>query len=56
MSWARGRADVEQLITDGELERVRPSADVAARLLADAGAHVKAAERLLGSGRLRIFD
>lgn len=29
MSWARGRADVEQLIADGELERVGPSGDVA---------------------------
>ena len=45
MSWARGRADVEQLITDGELERVRPSVEVAARLLADAGAHVSLASK-----------
>ena len=45
MSWARGRADVEQLIADGELERVGPSGDVASRLLADAGAHIGLASR-----------
>ena len=45
MSWARGRAEVEQLITDGELERVRPSVEVAARLLADASAHVGLASK-----------
>ena len=45
MSWARGRAEVEQLITDGELERVRPSVEVATRLLADAGAHVGLASK-----------
>ena len=45
MSWARGRADVEQLITNGELERVRPSVEVATRLLADASAHVSLASK-----------
>ena len=45
MSWARGRAQVEQLIADGELERVRPSVEVATRLLADAGAHVSLASK-----------
>ncbi len=45
MSWARGRADVEQLITDGELERVRPSVEVADRLIADASAHVSFASK-----------
>ena len=45
MSWARGRAEVEQLITDGELERVRPSPKVATRLLADAGAHISLASK-----------
>ena len=45
MSWARGRASVEQLITDGELERVRPSVEMAARLIADAGAHISLASK-----------
>ena len=45
MSWARGRAEVEKLIADGELERVGPSVEVATRLLADAGAHVGLASR-----------
>ena len=45
MSWERGRAEVERLIADGELEQVAPSADVAGRLLADATAHVNFASR-----------
>ena len=45
MSWARGRAEVEQLITDGELERVRPAVEVATRLLADASAHAGLASK-----------
>lgn len=45
MSWERGRADIERLLGDGELERVAPSAPVAARLLADAIAHVNLASK-----------
>lgn len=40
MSWERGRADIERLLNDGELEQVTPSEDVANRLLADAQAHI----------------
>ena len=40
MTWARGKAEVERLIRDGELEQVTPSREVADRLLADAAAHV----------------
>lgn len=40
MSWERGRADIEKLIEDGELQRVTPSEEIAARLLADADAHI----------------
>lgn len=40
MSWERGRADIERLLADGELERVTPSEEVAARLVADADAHI----------------
>ena len=43
MSWERGRAEIERLMADGELERVTPSADIAARLLGDADAHIKLA-------------
>jgi hypothetical protein len=40
MTWARGQAEVERLLRDGELEQVTPSPEVAERLLADASAHV----------------
>lgn len=40
MSWERGRADIERLLTEGELERVLPSTGVADRLLANADAHI----------------
>lgn len=46
MSWERGRAEIERLLADGELERVTPSDEVARRLLADAAAHI----RLAGTG------
>lgn len=40
MSWERGRAEVERLISDGELQRVTASDEIASRLLADAEAHI----------------
>lgn len=45
MSWERGRTEVERLIADGELERVAPSDQVAARLIADADAHLALASK-----------
>lgn len=45
MTWERGRADVERLLRDGELERVAPSEAVAARLLANAKAHINLATK-----------
>lgn len=45
MSWERGRADIERLIADGELERVPPPDEVAARLLSDAEAHIALASK-----------
>ena len=45
MSWQRGHAEVQRLIADGELEQVAPSAEVASRLVADAGAHVRLASK-----------
>jgi hypothetical protein len=43
MTWARGRAEVEQLLAKGELERVPASVGLARRLLAEARAHLDAA-------------
>ncbi|MGH9228415.1 MAG: hypothetical protein ACRD07_06730 [Acidimicrobiales bacterium] len=45
MSWERGRAEIERLIADNELERVTPSDEVAARLIADAEAHLSLAAK-----------
>ena len=45
MIWQRGRAEVEQLIADGELQQVAPSAAVAGQLVADADAHVRLASK-----------
>lgn len=45
MSWERGRADIEHLIADGELEPLTPSNEVAERLLADAEAHIALASK-----------
>lgn len=45
MSWERGRADVERLLDQGELEQVTPSEKVARRLLADAEAHIGLASK-----------
>lgn len=45
MTWERGRADIERLIAENELERVTPSDDVAARLVAEAEAHVALAAK-----------
>jgi HEPN domain-containing protein len=43
MRWARGRDAIDRLIGEGELERVTPSGDVAARLFHDAAAHLELA-------------
>lgn len=45
MSWERGRAEIERLLNDAELERVTPSEDVASRLLANAEAHIGLASK-----------
>jgi hypothetical protein len=45
VSWERGRTEIERLIADGELERVGPSDEVAARLVADATAHIALASK-----------
>jgi hypothetical protein len=45
VTWGRGRAKIDQLLRAGELERVAPSEEVGARLLADAAAHINLASR-----------
>jgi hypothetical protein len=45
MTWERGRADIERLITDGEIDRVSPSSEVAARLLTASDAHIVLASK-----------
>lgn len=45
MTWEPGRAEIDKLLRDGELERVTPSEDVARRLLADARAHIALATK-----------
>lgn len=45
MSWERGRAEIERLLGDGELEHVTPSADIANRLLEAAEAHIGLADK-----------
>ena len=52
MSWQRGRAEVERLIANGELEQVTPSAGVANRLMGDADAHIRLG-RTSGAGGIR---
>lgn len=48
MTWERGRARVEQLLRDGELDRVVPSPELAARLLEEADRHLRSAELVGG--------
>ena len=48
MSWERGRGTIERLLDGGELERVAPSDEVAARLMADAEAHIRLASKGVG--------
>lgn len=43
MSWERGRATVEQLLDNGELDLVNASSDLAGRLMDDAARHIASA-------------
>lgn len=45
MTWSRGKPEVDRLVADGELERVTPSDEVAARLLDNAEAHLELAAK-----------
>ena len=45
MSWERGRAAIERLLQEGELEQVAPSEELADRLIANAQAHIRLAAK-----------
>jgi hypothetical protein len=49
MSWERGRADVEDLLSKRELEKVPPSPELGARLLEDAAQHIESAKKIAES-------
>jgi hypothetical protein len=46
VTWARGRARIEQLIADGDLEIVTASQTHAQRLLEEAQRHLRSAEQI----------
>ncbi len=48
MTWARGRARIQQLLADGELEIVTASEAHAHRLLDEAQRHLRSAELIAG--------
>lgn len=45
MTWERGQTEVERIIREGGLERVEPSSDMAARLIAEADAHLRLSKK-----------
>jgi hypothetical protein len=56
MRWNQGRATVEKLIADGELQRVPPSREHADQLLAQARKDLASAELLRGSNPRRAYE
>jgi len=58
MTWARGRAEVQELVDDGELELVEASTDVADRMRHDAQGPCGARDERdrSRSGRRRVED
>jgi hypothetical protein len=46
MRWERGRAEIDQLIKNGELQRVPPSRENADLLIEQARVHLRGAERV----------
>ena len=55
--WQKGRADIEQLLADGDLDRVQPSGDLTDRLLDEAAAHIDTAHSAIDddpTGALQI--
>ena len=56
MSWERGKSDIEALLRNGELERVQPSIRLAARMLAEAEAHLASARLLVETDPIAAFS
>jgi hypothetical protein len=56
MRWNQGRATVDKLIADGELQRVPPSREHADQLLAQARKDLASAELLRGSNPKRAYE
>ena len=55
--WQMGRADIEQLLANGDLDRVQPSGDLTDRLLDEAAAHIDTAHSAIdddSTGALQI--
>jgi hypothetical protein len=55
--WQKGRADIEQLLANGDLDRVQPSGDLTDRLLDEAAAHIDTAHSAIDddpTGALQI--
>lgn len=56
MSWERGKADIEALLGNGELERVQPSTTLAERMLAEANSHLTSARLLVETDPIAAFS
>src|ERR671919_903407 len=55
--WQRGRGEIEQLLANGDLDRVQPSGDLSDRLLDEAAAHIATAQSAIDedpTGALQI--
>lgn len=56
MRWNQGRATIEKLIADGELQRVPPGREHADQLIAQARKDLASAELLRGSNPRRAYE
>lgn len=56
MRWNQGRATIDKLIADGELQRVPPSREHADQLVAQARKDLASAELLRGSNPKRAYE
>jgi hypothetical protein len=56
MRWNQGRAAIDRLIAEGELQRVPPSREHADQLLAQARRDLSSAELLRGSNPKRAYE
>jgi hypothetical protein len=56
MRWNQGRATIDKLVADGELQRVPPSREHADQLLTQARKDLESAELLSGSNPKRAYE